>query len=205
MSQPLDRRYEMPALGEVDEEHGEFWVDNPFKIAESGENLSAFEKNRIYLNLNGEEFIDVSFASGVDLDSDSRSVICADFDNDGANDILVASVGGGPLRLFLNRIPSRGRKLRIDLTGSESNRMAIGSRVIIEGDGRRIIRDLFPTNGFMGQGPTQLTVGLGEMTQVERLQVRWPTGKTQTFENVAVDARLAITEGSDELQVEPLK
>ncbi len=191
----------MPALGEIDRERGEFWVENPFDITSSGENLSAYEKNCIYLSMDGESFMDVSYASGVDLDSDSRSVICADFDNDGAEDILVASVGGGPLRLFVNSIPQIGKRVRLDLRGTKSNRQAIGTRVVLHVGDRRIVRDNFPTNGFMGQSPVEMIVGVGEAEKIDAINVRWPTGETQRFESLPVDAIITITEGQEEAVV----
>ena len=86
----------LPELGEVDRDAGEFWYENPFQIVTNGENLSAFERNCLFMNLDGQAFIDGSFASGADIDSDSRSVIATDMNADGAIDLLVGSVGGGP-------------------------------------------------------------------------------------------------------------
>lgn len=197
MTQPLDRTSELPQLGVVDHDAGEFWVENPFLMKSQGMNLSAYERNRFYLNLEGEQFVDASFASAVDLDSDSRSVVAADFDRDGTIDLLVGSDGGGPLRLFLNRIPKTHRSIRIELTGAQSNRMAIGSRVTLDVGDRSIIRDLLPANGFMGQGPADLIVGIGEVDEIDRLTVRWPTGMKQEFSNVSIpdDRIIKITEG----------
>ena len=58
MSRPLDRNANLPELGEVDEEGGEFWVSNPFQIAASGNNLSAYERNRVFMNVGGLSFLD---------------------------------------------------------------------------------------------------------------------------------------------------
>ena len=203
MSQPMDRNAKHEPLGELDEE-AEFWVENPFQIASGGYNLSAYERNRLFLNLDGESFIDASFASKADIDSDSRSVVAADFDRDGAPDLLVASVGGGPLRLFLNRFPPNGRRVLLELIGVESNRSAIGSRVVAESGGRKIIRDLFPANGGTGQAPPELLPGVGDVEQIETLTVRWPSGRTQTFRHLPVDSRITITEGQDEVAVTDL-
>ena len=204
MSRPLDRNAELPELGEVDRESGEFWIKNPFRIPASGNNLSAYERNRLYLNVEGRSFIDASFASRADIDSDSRSVVAADFDRDGAPDLLVGSVGGGPLRLFLNRFPKTTRRVRIDLVGTESNRGAIGTRIVAEAGGREIVRDHFPVNGGVGQAPAEMLVGLGRATRIDRLSIRWPTGVVQVFEDLPVDARLTFTEGRSEFGVADL-
>lgn len=195
MSQPLDRTKRLPELGSVDWEAGEFWVENPFMIAQLGNNLSAFEPNRLFLNTGRDAFMDASFASSANIDSDSRSVVAADFDRDGAPDLLVGSVGGGPLRLFLNRFPGNASRMRLDLVGKTGQRAAIGSRVEIDVGDRRIVRDLFPANGFMGQAPPELTIGLGQAQQIDRLRVRWPSGETLTLNDVPVQAQMTIREG----------
>jgi len=197
VSQPLDRNAQLPELGPVDREGGEFWVKNPFNIPASGNNLSAYERNRLFLNIGGEQFLDASFASAADIDSDSRAVIASDFDRDGAPDLLVGSVGGGPLRLFLNRFPPANR-VRVELVGVASNRSCVGSRVVVEAGGRQIVRDVFPRNGGTGQGPVELIFGLGQAKRVDTLKVRWPTGKTQIFEQLPVNREITITEGQSE-------
>jgi hypothetical protein len=203
VTQPLDRTASIPRLGEVDSEAGEFWIENPFQIAASGMNLSAFERNCLFLNIDGESFVDASFSSVADIDSDSRSVIAADFDRDGTSDLLVRSDGGGPLRLFLNRIPDRGHSVRFKLQGTTSNRPAIGARFVAKVGEQQIVRDLFPPNGFMGQGPTELLLGLGESKQIDELSVRWPTGNVQHFKDIPVESVISITEGQAEFSAAP--
>ena len=155
MTQPFDRTCQIPARGEIDHDAGEFWVENPFQMAFQQNNLSAYEPNRLFVNVDGRRFADLSHQSGTDIDSDSRSAVVGDFDNDNDPDLLVGSVGGGPLRLFQNTIPQMGSRVRLQLVGVTSNRQAIGSRVIAQCDGRQIVRDLFPANGFMGQNPAE--------------------------------------------------
>jgi enediyne biosynthesis protein E4 len=204
VTRPLDRECKLPQIGKLDAENGEFWVENPFLLTKTGKNLSAFERNHLYLNVGGDSFLDASFASNADIDADSRSVIAADFDRDGACDLLVGNDGGGPLRLFLNRFPRKNRRVQIRLAGTASNRPAIGSRVVLHCGGRKIVRDLFPANGFMGQAPAELLVGIGEATTIEKLTVRWPTGKVQEFSNLPGDSVITITEGTAKPQIAPL-
>jgi hypothetical protein len=213
----LDRRQECPQLGAVDTEAGEFWVNSPFEMPRLGHNLSAYERKRLFINVGGRQFIDASFSSTTDIDSDGRSVVAADFNADGAIDLLVGSVGGGPLRLFLNRIenglsaevagsdasPSHhnNHRVRIDLQGQKSNRPGIGARVIARCGSQQITRDVFPPNGCLGQGPVELILGVGEATTIDELTVRWPSGITQQFKSVPVDKRLQITEGKEDYGV----
>lgn len=202
MTRPLDRNARLPQAGKVDTEGGEFWVENPFQMTGSGFNLSAYERNRLYLNLGGD-FIDASFASAADIDADSRAAVAADFDRDGAPDLLVVSVGGGPLRLFLSRFPARPR-LRLELEGA-GGRTAIGARVIARSGELRQVRDLFPVNGGMGQGPAELYLGLGPAEQIDELRVIWPSGREQVFPNVVANASLRVREGESEIARSPLR
>lgn len=194
MSRPNDRTCEIAPLGDIDHAAGEFWQSNPFDIISAGENLSAYERNKFYLNVDGQRFLDTSFASNVDLDADSRSAIGADFDGDGVPDLLVASAGGGAVRVFRNRLPQGNRFVRIKLQGTTSNRSAIGSRVTLRIGEQQIIRDLFPINGCMGTGPADLLIGVGTAESIDQVTVRWPTGKTTVLENVPTDQLLEVSE-----------
>ena len=191
MTQPLDRNCRLPKLGALDEDAGEFWVENPFLMPQTGTNLSAYERNCLFLNVQGRRFVDASFASGSDLDSDSRSVIAADFDNDGAPDLLVGSVGGGPLRLFRNRLPQTER-VRLSLRGQQSPRSGIGARVTAWIGERRIVRDIFPSNGCQGQGPAACSIGAGPAGKIDRIRIRWPSGTTQDLMNVTANAGMQV-------------
>lgn len=205
MSQPMNRRSRLPALGKIDEEAGEFWAENPFLMMSRGDNLSAFERNRLFMNQGGSRFLDASFASGADIDADSRSVIAADIDLDGGVDLLVGSAGGGPLRLFANRCAEGHAFALLHLKGVKSNSFGVGSRVVLECGGRKIVRDVFPVNGFMGQGPAVLHVGLGEVSAIDRLTVRWPTGRTDAYTDIPINKRVTLTEGDATFRISGLR
>ena len=177
MSQPLDRTSEIQQLGELDEEAGEFWRTNVFQFANSDDNLSAFEPNRLFLNAGqGKRFIDASFNSGANIDSDSRSVIATDINLDGKPDLLVGSVGGGPLRLFLNQVETDNRFLRLQLP--EYSGSLVGTRIILHTSSHLIYRDLFPVNACLGQSPINTTFGIPAGATVDRATIRWPNGNT---------------------------
>lgn len=177
MSQPLDRTIEIEQLGDLDEEAGEFWRTNVFQFAEGEDNLSAFERNRLFLNTGqGKRFIDASFNSGANIDSDSRSVIATDINLDGKPDLLVGSVGGGPLRLFLNQVKTDNRFLRLQLP--EYSGSWVGTRIILHTSSHLIYRDLFPVNACLAQAPINTTFGIPAGTTVNRASIRWPNGKT---------------------------
>jgi len=186
-------------------ERGEFWVDNPFMMPAQQHNLSAFEQNHLFLNYNGKRFINVSHASQANIDSDSRSAIVADFNGDHDPDLLVGSVGGGPLRLFENQFPKTGHRVRLNLVGHLSNPRAIGARVVLQCGNRRIVRDVFPADGFMGQSPPELLIGVGKAERIDRLSVRWPTGRTEHFENIPSDHVITVEGSTGSFHAEAFK
>ena len=199
MTQPTDRMAQLPEIGDVDKEEGEFWVANPLMIPEMGENLSAYERNKLFVNVDGKKFIDGSFASSTDIDSDSRSVVACDIDRDGAQDLLVASAGGGALRVFSNQLEQNNR-VEIWLKGVKSNRQGIGSRITAHCGDKQFVRDLFPANGFMGMGPAVAWMGVGDAEKIDKLTIRWPTGEVQELSGVGVNQSVRITEDSDKVE-----
>ena len=196
VSQPLDRTRTLPELGKLDEELGEFWTGNAFSMPRNGDNLSAYERNRLFLNRgHGEPFLDGSFASGADIDSDSRSVVAADFNRDGRPDLLVGSVGGGPLRLFLNRYESSAARVVIQFQDAQGGAVTSGCRVVLKQGTRSMVRDLFMVNSCLAQSPGELLVGVGEADRVDELIVRWPDGKEQVFRDIPVNGRWLVQQG----------
>ena len=123
-------------------------------------------------------------------------MIAADFDRDLRPDLLVASAGGGPLRLFRNNFPRSAGRLAIHLRGTKSNRFGIGARIIAEFGGRRVVAEMFPANGFMGQGPPEVILGTGAARRIDRLTIEWPSGHVDRLHGVTVNQTLQITEGA---------
>ena len=193
MSQPLNQREHHPALGDLDEDQGEFWMANPWEAV--SKNLSAYERNRVLLNRDGQRFLDISFPTGADLDSDSRSAIATDLTADGMPDLIIRGTGGGPLRFFQNHFPPRSW-LKISLRGVESNSYGIGARLKVETHDRTLHRQLYPQSAFQSQTPALIEVGLGDATTVRRLTVEWPSGQTDELQEIPVSQHIQIFDGS---------
>lgn len=199
MTQPFDQKAKCEAAGELDESIGEFWLENPWQPSEH--NLSAYERNRILINNTDGYFVDISHAcGGADMDSDSRSVVCADFNSDGMPDVLVRNSGGQPLRMFLNRFPKQ-HWVRLSLKGTQSNSRGIGARVTASINGQTVYRELQPANCFLGQGAAEIHLGLADHQFIEELTILWPSGQKQSFSNIAADEFYVATEGQSELKV----
>ncbi len=195
MSQPCDLNCRVAAPGRLDEELQEFWVGSPWEIMMK-HNLSCFERNRTYLNVAGQDFVDVSYLSGADNDGDSRSAIAVDFRNQGQLDLVVRQVGGGPLVIYENHFPPR-HYLKVSLRGTRSNRLGLGSRLVATVGDRQIVREMYPVNSYRSQNPLLAHFGLDQAERVDQLLIRWPSGHEQRFQDLSGDRHILIEEGSD--------
>lgn len=196
MSQPYDRSCVVPSAGSLDSEYGAYWIGNPWLIASTDRNLSSFERNRCYLNVQGKHFVEASYVSGADWDGDARAVAVGDYNNDGRPDLFVRNAGGASVQLFENRIDG-GHWLKVSLRGTKSNRLGVGARLEAKlADGTTLTRELYPANTFQSQSPHQVLFGLGPNDRVAELTVRWPSGTTDVLTNVPCDLHLRLTEGS---------
>lgn len=194
VAQPFDRNAIIPSLRELNEKKGEFWVDNPWQFSSSGENLSCYERNGVFLNEGGTAFHDFSFLTGADSDGDGRTATSADLNGDGMPEMLVRQAGGGPLLVYENRFP-KANWLQVSLRGTDSNRFGVGSKLVCEARGGRICRELYPHVNFLSQDPALVHFGLGKATQVERLTIRWPSGLVQELQDLPVNQHVVIHEG----------
>lgn len=177
----------------MNEKLGEFWLVNPWQ--DDHHNLSSYERNRILLNTRKGDLVDVSHLTTADLDSDSRAIAFGDFNNDGMPDLIVRSVGGGPLKVFENRWPKTSW-LRMSLRGTKSNSLGIGAKVEIHANGTVIWRTLSPVCSYQSQLPAEIHVGLGQVSQIEKLVIHWPSGTVSTFRDVPVNRHLRFHEDS---------
>ena len=161
-------------------------------------NQSAFERNRTYLNVEGSQFLDISYITGADDDGDSRAVVAADFRNDGRLDLLVRQVGGAPLLYYQNDFPV-ANYLKVSLRGRKSNRLGIGARVsIVHGEGRQY-REVYPANTFNSQAAAFVHFGLKDVDTVEKIEIEWPSGTKQTLRDVPANQHVYITENQPTL------
>jgi hypothetical protein len=178
----------------VDASLGEFWSKSPWTIPQEGHNLSAYERNKTWMNIQGKQFVDLSYFMGTDSDGDGRGVVAGDFRNTGQMDLLVRQVSGGPVLLFENQFPAR-HYLTLSLRGTRSNRQGIGARIEAYAGKLKVVRELYPADGFRAQMASQVHLGLADNPTIDRLVIRWPCGDTQVLTDLAVNRHVVITEG----------
>jgi hypothetical protein len=199
VSQPFKRSACLAAPGECDDELKEFWVENPWDIAKT-HNLSSYERTRLYVNVRGRNFLDLSYLAGSDTDGDGRCVVAGDFRNNGRLEVVLRQVSGGPLRLYENNFPQRNY-LEVSLRGHKSNRLGIGARLTAVVHGQPLVRELYPLCSYRSQMPTVVHFGLGDAEKVDRLTIRWPSGEVQELRDLRGHRHIVVTEGEERVEV----
>ncbi|MBI3895880.1 MAG: CRTAC1 family protein [Acidobacteria bacterium] len=136
---------------------------------------SGYQKKKLFHNLRGQVFKEISAEAGVDNDSDGRGIGITDFDNDGRLDFYQTNADQ-PSQLYWNRSAGAGNWVELKLEGTKSNRDAIGARIALQTDELTLLRMVDGGNGYAGQGSTRVHFGLGRATKVNSVEIRWPSG-----------------------------
>jgi hypothetical protein len=158
-----------------------------------GRSLSGYQHKKVWMNDGAGRFVDAAQDVGVRDTFDGRAVALADLFNTGTLDAIVANQRG-PLLIYRNAV-DRGRHwIEIELEGTASNRSAIGARVDVYWNGRHQVQEVSGGSGFSAQNDRRLHYGLGAAAAIERIEIRWPSGRKQTIERPAVDTRLRVKE-----------
>ena len=151
--------------------------------AMDGRSLSGYQQKRVWMNDGAGKFVDVAQAVGVSDTHDGRAVALADLWNRGVLDVVVANQRG-PLLLYKNTVAPENNWVEFALEGTKSNRSAIGAQVALYWNGQEQIQEVSGGCGFSAQNDRRLHFGLGKNPQIEKVVIRWPSGKVQTLNSL---------------------
>jgi hypothetical protein len=125
----------------------------------------------------------------------SRCAAVADFTGTGRLDVVTNNFNDRPY-LFKNQFP-RKNYIAFRLTGTKSNRDAIGAVVKMHRGKEVMVRQVQAAGGYLSQSSGAVHFGLGDRGEVDRVEIRWPRGRRQTVERPAINQTHKITEPSD--------
>jgi hypothetical protein len=154
---------------------------------------SGHQKKKLFRNLGTGVFKEISAEAGVDNDLDGRGIGLGDFDNDGMVDIVQTNADQ-PSLLYRNVSEPHGNWVELKLVGTKSNRDAVGSRATLKAGGKTLVREVNGGNGYSSQSSLVLHFGIGSAQKVDSLEIRWPSGKTES-EAVPINKITRIVEG----------
>ena len=155
--------------------------------------LSGYERSRVLVNHGLAGWSDVAAQVGVTDEYDGRAVALVDLFNRGVLDVVVANERQ-PALVYKNTVAPGNHWIAFKLTGTRSNRSAIGAEVLLVAGGARQLKVVDGGSGFASQNDRRLHFGLGRTAQVDSAVIHWPSGAVQTIEHPAADRVHAVTE-----------
>jgi len=159
--------------------------------------LAGYQPKRVWVNDGAGRFVDVAQMVGATDRYDGRSVALGDFSGQGLLDVVVANQRG-PLLFYRNEVASGRDWIAFTLEGgcvtdagadapayvssaanarACSNRSAIGAQVEVQWNGQRQLQEVSGGSGFCSQNQRRLHFGLGAGAKIDKVVVRWPSGK----------------------------
>ena len=162
--------------------------------------FSGYEKERLWRNDGLQSFTEVATAEGLATDRDGRGIATVDVDDDGDLDLVIANQNQVP-HIFLNRAidPDRAGEsphwlaVRLEIDPASGVALdGIGTRVTLKTKNGLQVRERDGGNSFSAQSDPRLHFGLGSQDMVEAVEVRWPDGGLQYWDNVAADQWLTL-------------
>jgi tetratricopeptide (TPR) repeat protein/thiol-disulfide isomerase/thioredoxin len=166
---------------------------------------SGFERNVFYANNRDGTFSDVSGAVGLDFIEDGRAFALADFDQDGRQELFLKNRNAPQLRLLKNVTENLPPSMAFRLRGTKSNRDAIGAAITIETEAGRQTRLLQAGSGFLSQHSKEVFFGLGDAKAAIRASIHWPSGLVQDLDDLPLNHRIWVEEGTTTFRVEPFR
>jgi hypothetical protein len=149
----------------------------------------------LFRNNRDRTFENVTTLSGLDKlpRASRRGAAFGDVNNDGKIDILLLNVGEPPT-LLINRTQSSNHAVLFKLAGTKSNQAAIGARVTVT-TGKVIQFDEVRGGGsYASQNDLRLHFGLGTSPNMDSVEIAWPSGKKESFKDLAADHIYTIVE-----------
>jgi len=162
------------------------------------------EPKLLFLNERDGTFRNVSSQVGpaLEIEQVSRGVAIGDLFNDGQMEAVVENLVGSPMILRPEGGPSN-HWISFQLEGVKCNRLALNARVrAIAGDLVQL-GEVISGGSYLSQNDLRLHFGLGSHERLERAEIVWPNGKTETLTNLAVDRFYVVREGEGVVSSKP--
>jgi hypothetical protein len=159
---------------------------------------STYPEPRILYHNNGNgTFTDISAEAGPGITEmhAGRGLAVGELWNDGRLSAVISNMNDHP-SLLVNQVHSTNHWIGIHTIGTKSNRDGIGARITLKVGARTLTDEVRSGASYASNNDIRVHFGLGPATKIDWMQIRWPSGLTERFEDVAVDKIHTIKEGT---------
>jgi hypothetical protein len=156
-----------------------------------------YKEPLMLLHNNGKRLVDVSEASGAVFHEAwvGRGLATGDIWNDGLVDVVVTT-NGGPAYILRNETRTSNHWLGIKLVGHKSNRDGIGAEIKLTTSKGTQFVTVSTAGSYLSSNDKRAHFGLGSDAAAQSIEIRWPSGMTQTLKNILGDRVLVVDEPS---------
>lgn len=153
------------------------------------------EPKMFHLNQKDGTFCDAGDLAGKALMERhvSRGLAVGDLFNDGNMDVVVGDIDGGPMILRNRGIAGR-HWVSFELNGTKSNRLALNARISIVAGGMTQTDEVHSGGSYLSQNDLRIHFGLANAAKIDKVEIHWPSGYTETLTNLAVDQHYSVIE-----------
>jgi enediyne biosynthesis protein E4 len=165
------------------------------EVEQQSTNSPYKQERQIFWNLGNGTFLDVSDQAGSAITDrwSSRGAAVADLDNDGSLEIVINNMNDTPS--LLKNLGERKNWVLIKTIGRKSNSNGIGARVTVTAGALRQMDEVRSGGSYISHNDLRLHFGLGNASKLDRLEVSWPSGRNESFENLTANQIIVIEEG----------
>ena len=159
---------------------------------------STYPEPRILYHNNGDgTFHDISAEAGSGINDmhAGRGLAVGDLWNDGRISAVISNMNDHP-SLLVNQVRSTNHWIGIRTVGTKSNRDGIGARITVKAGARTLVDEVRSGASYASSNDVRVHFGLGATAKVEWVEVRWPSGLTERFEELAADKIHTLMEGN---------
>lgn len=159
---------------------------------------SDYHEPRILYHNNGNgKFTDISAGAGPGITEPkaSRGLAIGDLWDDGKLSAVVTNMYVAP-GLLVNQVRTANHWAAVETKGTKSNRDGIGARLRVKAGSRIWVDEVRSGSSYLSNSDRRVHFGLGTAEKIEWIEIHWPSGLTETFENPKIDTILKLTEGS---------
>ena len=158
--------------------------------------VSYAQTNQLFANQGNSRFDEVSRSSGEGLriKKVSRGAAFGDYDDDGDIDLFVLNLNDRPT-LLRNEAGNRNNWLTVEVIGTASNRDGIGAKVKIRSGGHAQVHEIRSGSSYLSHSDLRAHFGLRQQKAVDLLEVVWPSGRVDRFNDIPANGLIVVREG----------